>query len=354
MKPLNHAYFQENFVIKEKDARYIDARCAPCQLYGLCEPLDGTPFKRMPRGVAEGVSETVAQLNGNTSGGRVRFTTDSKYLIVRAAMPCVLQRSNMPLLCTSGFDLYVHEAGRETYESGFKPPVDMKDGYEAIHYFPDRRTRQITLYMPLFNDVTTLEIGVEPSASLTAGAAYAHQRPVLYYGSSITQGAAASRPGMSYEAQIARRLDRDFINFGFAGAARGERAIADYMAGLDYAAFVSDYDHNAPTPEHLQSTHFALYETIRAARPDVPYVMVSRPVTRYGDEENARRRAIVMDSYARALKGGDRSVYFVDGYALFKEDGMEDCLADGLHPNDLGLYRMARAIGKTLAQCLSD
>ncbi len=354
MRPINYAYFKENFILKEKEIQYHNVLSAPFALYGLSDPYDGTAFKRMPRDVAQSVSETVMQLNGNTSGGRVRFSTDSKFLVVRAKMPYIAQRSIMPLLCIAGFDVYTHEAGKEIYHTGIKPPVDMTDGYEGICYFPDKRQRQITLYLPLYNDVSSLEIGLEPSATLTAGAPYAHARPILYYGSSITQGAAASRPGMSYEAQIARRLDRDFINLGFAGAARGEKVIADYMAGLDFTAFVSDYDHNAPTPEHLKSTHYALYETIRAAHPDAPYVMISRPVTRYDRGDDAQRRAIVMESYERALKGGDRRVKFIDGYSLYGTDAMEDCQADGLHPNDLGLYRMSLVIGKTLEACLRN
>ena len=170
MKPSNHMYFKENFVIKEKDARYIDAREAPFAIYGLSEPRDGAPFKRMPREIAQSVSETVGQLNGNTSGGRVRFATDSKYIIVRANMPYVAQRSIMPLLSTSGFDIYVHEAGREVYYTGVKPPIDMTDGYENIVYFPDGKMRPITLYLPLLNDVSELFIGIEPTAMLTAGA----------------------------------------------------------------------------------------------------------------------------------------------------------------------------------------
>lgn len=353
MKALNHGYFKANMTIREADARFYSVRSEPFTIYGLYAPREGAPFTRMPREIAQSVSETVGQLNGNTSGGRVRFATDSKYVIVRAAMPCVLHRSIMPLLSTSGFDLYQNEAGRETYVGGFKPPVDMTDGYENILYFPNRKMRQFTLYMPLLNDVSDLFVGVEPGAALGAGAPYRHAQPVLYYGSSITQGAAASRPGMTYAAQISRALDRDFINLGFAGAARGEQTIAQYMAGLDFSAFVSDYDHNAPTPEHLSATHYALYEAIRERHPETPYIMVSRPVTSYQNEDSARRRAIVMNSYARALSLGDKNVYFVDGYTLFGTDGMEDCLADGVHPNDLGLYRMAGVIGKVLEACLT-
>lgn len=106
---------------------------------------------------------------------------------------------------------------------------------------------------------------------------YAVKKPVVYYGSSITQGACASRPGNCYESILSRRLDCDYINLGFSGSAKGEDAIVDYIIGLDMSVFVMDYDYNAPTPEHLEKTHSKMFKAIRAEHPTLPIIIMPRP-----------------------------------------------------------------------------
>ncbi len=346
--PVNEFYFKRHFAVQEPDIRFYDVREAPFRIYGLYQPEAEPVFKRLPDAVAAAASEIVGQLYTNTSGGRVRFSTNSRYVAIKAEMPYISNRSIMSLLCSAGFDLYVKEGGQEVYYSSFRPPIDMTDGYENILYFPDRRQRELTLYFPLYNDVSRLLVGLEKNARLEKGTGYRRASPVVYYGSSITQGASASRPGMSYEAQISRKLDCDFRNFGFAAGAKGERAIAEYLAGLSCSAFVCDYDYNAPTAEHLEKTHGEFYRIVRSAQKEVPILMLSRPVTSYANLDNRKRRDIVYQTCRAAWESGDDGVYFIDGFSLFGADGMEDCLADGIHPNDLGFYRMASVISKVL------
>lgn len=353
MEHANLHYYQAQKLVNEPDVKYYDVRQEPFSIHGLYRPREEAVFKRLPDEVGLNTNEGVAKLYTNPAGGRVRFVTDSRYLAVKTEMGYNCHRSTITLLASAGFDIYVSQGLGETYYASMIPPIDFEDHYELIQYFGDRQRREITLYLPLYNDLNKLEIGLEAGATLEAAPAYAHPLPIVYYGSSITQGACASRPGMAYEAQIARRLNRDFINLGFAGAARGEKIIADYMAGLEFSAFVSDYDHNAPSPEHLAATHFPLYEAVRVRHPDAPYLMLSRPVVRFDVEHELRRREIIMESYEKAQRLGDRNVYFVDGFSLFGADAMEDCKADGTHPNDLGFYRMAETIGKVLQHALA-
>ena len=142
----------------------------------------------------------------------------------------------------------------------------------------------MTVFLPLFGEVESLEIGICEGASLSAHTPYTHNLPVVFYGSSITQGACASRPGRAYEAMISRKYDLNYIGLGFSGACRAEKAIVEYMATLEMSAFVSDYDHNAPTREHLAATHHYLYETIRRKHPDIPYFMITRPDFYYNED----------------------------------------------------------------------
>lgn len=340
--------FAVNTSFDEKDIKMYDVRKPPFKVYGLNNYKEEKVFKRIPDAVAANTSEGVAQLYKNTAGGRVRFTTDSRYVAIKACMPFVCNMPHMPLTGTSGFDLYVDINGKDIFYKTFVPPIDMKDGYESIVYFPDNQKRDITINFPLYNNVDDLYIGLQENSVLQERNEYNYPVPILYYGSSITQGGCASRPGNSYQAIISRRLDCDYINLGFSGSARGESAIAGYMAGLDISVFVCDYDHNAPDTEHLYKTHGALYEKFRSKNEKLPIVLISRPDFDNNFKDSVKRRDIIYNTYINAVKSGDDNVYFIDGQSLFKDEGRDSCTVDGCHPNDLGFMRMADTIGAVL------
>ena len=353
-KRVNEGYFKEHYAITEKDVVFYSVKQPPFSIHGLYEPETKGDFRRLPDRVAIDTSDGVAGLYRNTAGGRIRFVTDSEYLAVQVEMPYIANRSIMPLLCTAGFDIYLRKNGRERYRGSFRPPVDMTDGFESCFHFGNRDEKEITLYMPLYNDISRLTLGLSKDAKLSAHPGYAVSKPVVYYGSSIPQGAAASRPGMSYEGIISRRLNGDFINLGFAGNAKGEDAIVRYIADLDFCAFVCDYDHNAPTAQYLQNTHEKLYKTIRAAHKVEPILLVTRPNPYYSNQNLIQRRNIVYSTYLHGIQSGDKNLYFVDGFALLGSEDTEDCFADGTHPNDLGFYRMAGGIGSVLELALEN
>ena len=339
--------------ICEPDLQWYDCRQAPFQLYGLYRPQEGT-FKRLPDQVAAETSEGVAALYQNTAGGRLRFSTTSNYVAIRAEMPAICRFSHMPLCGTSGFDLYLEEDGKSSFVNIFRPPIDMENGYQAICYFPDNRKRSLTINFPLYNDVDNLWIGLQKDAFVGEGPAYRLQKPVLYYGSSITQGGCATRPGNSYEAILSRRFNWDYLNFGFSGNARAEAGLIRYLASLDSSVFVCDYDHNAPTVEHLEETHLQMYEIIREAKPDLPIILVSKPNFDPDSREDALRRNVIVTTYQRALVNGDQQIYFVDGQSLFQGYERDCCTVDTVHPNDLGFVRMAEALGIVLEKLINQ
>ncbi|HML49120.1 MAG TPA: SGNH/GDSL hydrolase family protein, partial [Clostridia bacterium] len=154
-------------------------------------------------------------------------------------------------------------------------------------------------------------------------------------------------------ALLARFLDADFVNLGFSGNAKGEPEMARYIAGMEMSAFVLDYDHNTPNPEHLERTHGPFYDIVRQAQPDLPIVLVSSPNSDTL-KEGTQRRAVIRATYDRALAQGDRKVYYVPGDALLGRDHRECCRVDGTHPNDLGFMRMAETILPALAAALES
>lgn len=338
----------KNFEVKtviEDALVFRDCLESPFRIYGLLSDENG--FARMPAETAEKVNESVAALFRNTAGGRVRFRTNSPKIAIRAKMANIGKMPHFPITGTAGFDLYENT----TYRGTFIPPYDIQDGYESMLVLPSVKERELMIHFPLYSNVLSLEIGLCQGASLLPGADYAEVLPIVYYGSSITQGGCASRPGNCYENVISRSLNRDHINLGFSGGARGEEAIADYIAGLEMSALVYDYDHNAIDTDHLQNTHQKMFRTIRSRKPLLPIVMVSRPQPNPG-EDDYNRRSIIMATYQNALGAGDKNVYFIDGSSMLHQFGGDSGTVDACHPNDLGFMCMAKSIGTILEKIL--
>ncbi|NLK39098.1 MAG: hypothetical protein GX303_02450 [Clostridiales bacterium] len=338
--------------LNEDDLCLYDTRKAPFDLYGLYNPREGEIFRRLPDDIAAATSEKVHVLAKNTAGGRVRFTTDSSYIAIKSIFTGFRHFPHMTLAGTAGFDLYIDEGGRSTYFSTFMPPITMTDGYESIIKLGSRKKRSFTIHFPLYAEVASLYIGLQRDATLDHGAKYAYQRPVLYYGSSITQGGCASRPGNCYTNIISAKLDCDHINLGFSGSAKGEDAIVNYMASLDFSVFVCDYDHNAPSLAHLKATHEKVYLTIRDAHPDTPIILVSRPDFDKDISGNILRRDVVYTTYINAIGRGDKNLCYIDGERLFKDEYRDACTVDTVHPNDAGFVRMAEVIGYEIGRFL--
>lgn len=337
--------------LEEQDLHFLDVRREPFRVYGLYNYREELPFKRMPDSVAASVSEKVKCLNACTTGGRVRFSTDSKYIAIKAVMPSVTTFPHMTLLGTAGFDLFIDDE-RSAFRKAFMPPAVIKDGYESILYFPDCRTRNITINFPIYSSVESLYIGLQNSAGIGGGKEYHFKKPVLYYGSSITQGGCTSRPGNSYPAILSRQLDCDFINFGFSGSAKGEPAIAEYISSMEIGALVCDYDHNAPNADYLAATHEPFYKKIREKAPILPIVLISKPDFDISSREDIMRRECIYRTFIHAVQNGDENIFFIDGQSFFN-DGSKDCYTvDGCHPNDAGFLKMAERIGCTVGEIL--
>lgn len=338
--------------LKEKDIVFYNTKCDPFKVYGLYKYRELDVCRRIPEDVAKATSEGVEILALNTAGGRIRFSTDSEYVAIKAIMPFIRPLSHMPLTGTSGFDLYIDGDGGSRYFKAFKPNLNMKDGYESVIHFESRKMRNITINFPSYNHVNELFIGLQKDAALGDGALYRSKLPVVFYGSSITQGLCSSRPGLIYENFISRKYGLDYINLGFASNGRAELPIVNYMASLPMLAFVSDYDHNATNAEYLKETHFRMYEIIRESHPDIPYIMVSRPDCLVSPDATYARKTVIIDSFREARARGDQNVYFVDGEGIFRGPYEDSCTVDGTHPNDLGMSKMADAIGKMLERAL--
>ncbi len=329
---------------------YYDPRVAPVSVHGLYDVAPDHPYRRIPVEVAEATSPGVAYLAHHSAGGRIRFATDATMVSIRAKIKPDGPHADHALLMEAGFDLYLDAENSSRHLGCFKFPLGQIADYEASLPLP-AGYKELTINMPLYGEVLSLSIGLDESACVKAHRPYRHELPVVFYGSSITQGACAPRPGQSYQNILCRRFDCEYTNLGFSGNAKAEDAIVNYMAGLPMCAFVSDYDHNAPTVEHLIATHHKMYQAIRASHPDIPYFMLTKPDF-YFTPDNIARRDAVMDSYLAARRAGDQNVHFIDGSSFFAFDEREECTVDNCHPNARGFARMAEVIGNVMARVM--
>ena len=328
--------FQIGKTINKEGVKFYNPLEKPFSVYGITYGND--IFYRMPPEVAESVSEGVNRLNYHTAGGRICFRTDSPYVAISVVYGSISKFSHEALCGSAGFDLYADNV----YVNTFKPEMNIVDTYEGIMATGERKMKEIVINFPLYSSVKSVYVGLDETATVEAPTPYANTKPVVYYGSSITQGACASRPGTCYQAYLSREFNLDYINLGFAGNARAEDTMIDYVKGLDMSIFVYDYDHNAPNVDHLIATHEKMFRAVREAHPDIPIIMMSRPKRVRNADEN-RRLEVVKSTYVRAKAMGDKNVYFLDGDDLTELCGNNGTV-DNCHPTDFGFASMAKVL----------
>ena len=331
--------------IGKPDVRFFAIDEPPFKLHGAFR--EGECYRRVPEAVSNALNSRAKKFSTATAGARVRFKTNSAYVAIRAHLGEIYRVPMLTLTSCCGFDLYEGES----FLGSFNPPYEIQNGgvYEAVINLGERRWRELTVNMPMYSSVIDLWVGVDGEAELSAPNEYSVSSPVVFYGSSITHGACASRPGMTFSAMLSRRLDCDYINLGFGAGCRGDLRLAEYIGGLRAGALVCAYDHNAPNPEKLKETHKDFYEAVRKTDKSLPIIFVSRPETAWS-EDGEKRRNIIKETYLFARELGDNSVYFIDGRELLPS---ADQTHDGIHPNDLGQESIAKGLYNILDKILN-
>ncbi len=335
-----------------------DINEAPFRLYGLSREPGETDFKRLPHSLGKTIDNSnVNVLYMHTSGIRLRFKTNSQRIVISYILPTVNDMDHMPRTGRSCFDMYadgkycnVLRVG--TNVSDKKPAAEeIENSFSSGFNFPDRKERDILINFPLYNGVTKVYISLEEEASVAAPTPYGVEKPIVFYGSSITQGGCASHPGNCYSHIISRRLDADFINVGFSGGCKAEMEFAEYFGNLPMSIFVYDYDHNAPTAEFLQNTHEPFFKRFRELQPETPVVMISSANVM---KDHQLRKGTIRTTYENARAAGDKNVWFIDGDTIYQNVGKDYCTVDGCHPNDLGFWCMANSIGAVLEKIVKE
>ena len=342
--------FDTNLIIEDKigdyDVKFYNPQSEPFRIYGAF--YDGETYCRMPRDVAKDVSEGIAYRYASLSGGRVRFVTDSSFVAIKIHYSDLCHNDVTPSSASMAFNMYVDGE----FGGVFRLPDGFSgENFSSIQALKSAGKHLITIFMPTHSHVDEFYIGVTPDAVIEKAPDYKYELPVVFYGSSITQGTGASRSGMTYPAQISRMLDTNIHNLGFGGLAKGELPMAKYISTLDMSVFVYDYDFNATT-ELLEQTHEPFFKAVRDKKPNTTIIMISRPSSfRSGDEDTAKRFAIIKRTYDNAIAAGDKNVYLVNGLEFFGELKWE-CMVDGVHPSDFGYYHMANKLAPMIESLL--
>lgn len=315
-------------------------------------------YDRLPAKAEKIVRAPVWNLAKDSTGLRFRFVTDATEISARWTVrkPDRLALPHMPATGVSGLDLYVRDAGEWKWVGAGRPAKGTTEA-ALVRGLVKGPKREFTLYLPLYNGLESIELGVPAGAVLEAAPErYAGRKPIVFYGTSILQGGCASRPGMAYPSIVGRALDWPTINLGFSGNGKTEPEMAQLLAELDPAAYVLDSLPNLDVAE-VKARVEPFVQTLRAARPGTPIILVENVA--YSDTgfiEARRAKVAEANAYLRQLhdrlkKAGDKQLYYIPASHLFGGDG-EDTV-DGVHPTDLGFLRMARGATPFIREALA-
>lgn len=343
-------------VFAHAETKWIDA--AELGISGRYNVHDG--YARMTDTEREKIKESgmndVYHLSGNGSGLHVDFMTDSQTISVRYTRAHYLM-DHMAMTGSGGMDLYILYNGKWNYaktlrlpnqESEFSGELFSKKGTVLSKDFVD-----YSINLPLYNSVIKMEIGIDENAQIKP-ILYDENKAVLVYGSSITQGGCAARPGTSYSNYLRRAIDRDVINWGFSGSGKLENTIADIITSHECSLLIMDC---VPNMTELDLKTFEerfryFYTNYRKAHKTTPIIFMEHPVyTNFWlyDFEDKEHNLVLRNLFEEWSKT-DKNIYKIKSTELYGTD--HEATVDGTHATDLGFYRMSQPVIKMVKSVL--
>jgi lysophospholipase L1-like esterase len=314
------------------------------------------PFDRLPARAEKTVPAAVWSLSRHSAGLCVRFRTASPVIKARWTLTSDrLAMPHMPATGVSGLDLYARTKEGSWRWLATGRPEKQTNSVTLASGLPAGE-RDYLLYLPLYNGVKSVELGLPRGQKLeTLPRQPGKDQPIVFFGTSITQGGCASRPGMVHTAILGRRLDRPVINLGFSGNGRMQPEVVELLAELDPAVYVIDCLPNLNAEQVAERTA-PLVRRLRKARPNTPILLVEDRsyagsfLLQGQAERNRTNRAALRKAYEQLTGEGVQGLYYLEGDKLLGADG-EDTV-DGSHPTDLGFLRQADALEKALKPLL--
>lgn len=314
-----------------------------------------SPYDRFPARAEGTLRDAVWSLSRNSAGMCVRFVTEATTLQARWTLTSErLAMPHMPATGVSGLDVYArNDDGGWRWLACAQPKAPGVSQVSPIASGIKPGRREYLVYLPLYNGVTSVEIGVPAANEIADAPDYdaVNAKPIIFYGTSITHGACASRSGMVHTAILGRRYQRPVINLGFSGNGRMEPEVTALIGELDAALYIIDCCPNLSGAETAERTR-PLVRQLREVRPETPIVLVED--RRYTDawllssksQRNDGNHAALKAAFDDLTTAGVKHLYYIPGDDLLGDDG--EGAVDSSHPNDLGFMRQADAFAKVL------
>jgi len=313
-----------------------------------------SPYDRLPANAEGVVRDAVWKLSRHSAGLCARFVTNATSIQAKWTLTSTrLAMPHMAATGVSGLDLYVKTERGQWRWLATGSPTEQENSKVLVRSVPVGK-REYMLYLPLYNGVSEVEIGIPSDATLAKAQSHVH-KPIVFYGTSITHGACASRPGMVHTAILGRRLGYPVVNLGFSGNGRMEAEVAKLMSEIDASVYVIDCLPNIRAEEVTQRTE-PLVRILRDAHPETPILLVED--RSYADSflieskrlRNEQSRAALRAVLERLNDAGEKNVYYLEGEHLLGSDG--EGTVDSSHPTDLGFLRQADAFEEVLRPVL--
>jgi len=314
-------------------------------------------FDRLPAKAEKMVRAPVWTLSHQSAGMLVRFVTGATRIHARWALTSPnLAMPHMAATGVSGIDLYVRTPEAKWRWLAVGQPTSQTNAVELVSGLPPGQ-REYLLYLPLYNGTKFVELGIPQGESIQKADEWGpgHRKPIVFYGTSILQGACASRPGMAYCALLGRHLNWPTINLGFSGNGKMELDLAELLAELDPAVYVLDCLPNM-TVENTRERVEPFVRRLRQTHPDTPIVLVEDrifanafmwpAVKKYHEDQHRELHA----AFERLKESKVEALYYVKGDHLFGDDG--EATVDGCHPSDVGFMRQADVLVPVLKPLL--
>jgi hypothetical protein len=309
-------------------------------------------YDRLPAKAEKIVRPPVWSLSRHSAGISFRFNTDAPTIQLRHTVGSAsLGMPHMPATGVSGIDLYALDDGKWKWVEVSRPK-EVTTTHVVSGLDPALRT--YLAYLPLYNSTVKVEVGV-PKGATFQPVAPRKDKPIVFYGTSITHGASASRPGMPHPAILGRRLDKPVINLGFSGNGKMEPEVGALLTEIDAAVYVIDCLPNMTEPEVAERAE-ALVRQLREARSDTPIILVEDRtyantwIMKSKRDRHAGSRSAFVRAYDNLVKSGVKGLSYVEGEALLGDD--TEGTTDGSHPNDLGFMRQADVLEPYLRKAL--
>jgi lysophospholipase L1-like esterase len=310
-------------------------------------PLTET-YSRLPQEAKDKVRQPVWNLSKKTAGISIRFTSNTTAVKLRWTLSSNVIMSNMTPIASKGFDLYAYRNGKWQF-AGVARPQNSITNQAVIIDGMQQEDREYLLNLPLYDGVVSAEIGIDQNAYIKKPVNHIIDKtnPIIFYGTSITQGASASRPGLTYAALIQRKLNKEVINLGFSGNGRFEKEVAEYFMKASPSLIVLDCTPNS-SADIIRKNLPQLLKYVRSINDTVPIIFIESIIRDFAyfkeDNEKAFGSISFINQQNTALSeiysefsANDDNLYYLKKDDLIGNDN--EATLDGTHFNDLGHFR---------------